>query len=411
MKEAQQNGEVPTTAKPWQDEAREFFNEWETRRNDRNAAPRSLERLRSLAFPPEKPAPSDELSDVEILDAAHKAWKENPDDPAVIRNLLKPPLLQPMTKWQNATDPPPIMWHDHPDDRYAHSVVSEGEVGILSSAGGTGKSYLSLAWAHAACAAYAQREEFGTACGMRVAAGPVAVISYEDTPERIAVRLKAIGGGPIPGALHVWEYPNPLWHAEAEQGGGSFPAKQWGDLWDQIRQIKAKLLIIDPASAALADVSTSETGPVRAFLRELAKEAKRAGCGVLIVGHNTKAARIAIAQGDLETGAADPIAGSSVWYDGARGVLLLARDRLSKPDRVLVSVKSNYGGMGWGARLKERFNDEKKFAGLELATRMDSEAVEGWCEDVRKKKKPNRPKPSPEDNSDPNPKPERVTAA
>ena len=165
----------------------------------------------------------------------------------------------------------------------------------------------------------------------------MALISYEDTPERIAVRLGNMGS--IPDDLYVWPDPAPLWYGEADQGGGSGPAPQWRDLWEQIRQIGAKLLIVDPASAALADVSTTETGPVRAFLRGMTQEAKRAGCGVLIVAHNTKAARIAIAQGDLETGAADPVAGSSVWYDGARGVLVLTRDRLSKTDRILVLAK------------------------------------------------------------------------
>ena len=388
------------TAKPFPEAMRELFTEWDTRRNDESdPAPEILERLRNFFESSEDVSTEKERPAAEILDAAHKAWKENPNDPDVLRNLLdekKPKLLQSASVWKGAKEPRPILWRDNsmdPDDRYPSCAVSAGEIGILSSAGGIGKSYLSLAWAQAACNAHAEKEDYGTACGMRVVAAPTGIISYEDTPERIAVRLERMGDE-IPKDLHLWPNPDPLWYAEADKGGKSRSAPQWPDLWEQIRQLGIKLLIIDPASAALADVSTSETGPVRAFLRELALEAKRAGCGVLIVAHNTKAARIAIAQGDLETGAADPVAGSSVWYDGARGVLVLTRDRLSKTDRILVLAKSNYGRTGWGARLRERFLDENKqhFAGLELGAEMDADAVNAWSESVAASRRKTNPK-------------------
>ena len=44
-------------------------------------------------------------------------------------------------------------------------------------------------------------------------------------------------------------------------------------------------------SAALADADTSQTGPARTFLRLLSQEAATAGCGVLLVAHDTKSAR------------------------------------------------------------------------------------------------------------------------
>ena len=56
--------------------------------------------------------------------------------------------------------------------------------------------------------------------------------------------------------------------------------------------------MIDPVSAALADASTTETGPVRAFLRALTAEATAAGAAVLLVAHDTKAARYAVARGE-----------------------------------------------------------------------------------------------------------------
>ena len=101
-------------------------------------------------------------------------------------------------------------------------------------------------------------------------------------------------------------------------------------LWRAVREVNARLVVIDPVSAALADVSTSETGPVRAFLRGLAREVAPneadnwAGCGVLLVAHDTKSARDATRRG--EDPGAGVVAGSAAWYDGSRGVLALMRD-------------------------------------------------------------------------------------
>ena len=65
---------------------------------------------------------------------------------------------------------------------------------------------------------------------------------------------------------------------------------------------------------------------MRAFLRALTAETSAAGAGVLLVAHDTKAARNAAARG--EDPGAGVVAGSAAWYDGARGVLVLARSLL-----------------------------------------------------------------------------------
>ena len=73
-----------------------------------------------------------------------------------------------------------------------------------------------------------------------------------------------------------------------------------------MRDLGARLVVIDPVSAALADVSTIETGPVRSFLRALTAEATAASAGVLLVAHDTKAAHDATRRGDD--------AGAPVWW-------------------------------------------------------------------------------------------------
>ena len=144
-------------------------------------------------------------------------------------------------------------------------------------------------------------------------------------PARVAQRLKWMNENAVPAGLHLWPDPEPIWVAAADRSGESRAGNQWDALWREIRAIGARLVVVDPVSSALTDVSTTETGPVRAFLRALTREATPddddgwQGCGVLLVAHDTKAARNALARG--EDPGAGVVAGSAAWYDGARGVL------------------------------------------------------------------------------------------
>ena len=174
----------------------------------------------------------------------------------------------------------------------------------------------------------------------------------------------------VPSAIRLWPDPEPLW--VASDGGTAHCYTHWAELWRAVHSVGPRLVIIDPLSAAFADVSPSETSPVRAFLRALTREAAPgngwAGCGVLLVAHDTKSARDAIRHG--ETPGAGVVAGSAAWYDGARGVLSLTRDRDSDT-RLLECVKANYGRTGWGALLRERTGTGGAYRGLELGARLD----------------------------------------
>ena len=252
-------------------------------------------------------------------------------------------------------------------------MLAVGEVAILASAGGLGKSTFTLEIASAAVAAADLGAASGDACGLSVAAGPVVVVSYEDSPARIAHRLKWMNPGDVPAAVHLVPDPAPLWTADVDHYGSSHPGAQWDALWRAVRNLRARLVVVDPVSAALADVSTTETGPVRAFLRALTAEATAAGAGVLLVAHDTKAARNAVARG--EDPGAGMVAGSAAWYDGARGVLSLVPDPESS-DRLLQCVKANYGRTGWGMRLTERLGPGGAFRGLVLGASMDRADIE-----------------------------------
>ena len=279
--------------------------------------------------------------------------------------------------------PEPVLWRDDggsDSSEHRDAVLSVGEVAILSSAGGIGKSTVTLQVASAAVTAAAEKKPFGAACGLRVAPGPVYLISYEDSPVRIAHRLKWMNNDTVPSAIRLWPDPEPVWAAAAD----SHVPRQfadWTELWRAVHSTGAHLVIIDPVSAAFADVSTTETSPVRAFLRALTREAAPAdtdgwsGCGVLLVAHDTKAARSATERG--ENPAAGVVSGSAAWYDGARGVLSLALDLVpGSNDRLLECVKANYGRTGWGARLRELRSECGAYRGFELADHLDRAALE-----------------------------------
>ena len=283
------------------------------------------------------------------------------------------PRMTPLSTWKDESEPAPVLWRDA-DGHHVDAVLSVGEVALLSGEGGLGKSYVTLALAVAGALAADLKQGYGAACGLRVMPGPVALVSYEDSPARIYGRLGRMGQTAAAGRIHSLPNPPPLWTADS---GASRQADWWIDLWQYVREVGARLIIVDPASAALADADVSQTGPVRKFLRALMHEARQAECGVLVVSHSTKAARNALRRGD-DPGAG-VVAGSAAWYDGARGVLSLEEAPNNPGARILECIKANYGRKGWGTILNERTTDSGAFAGLELesdANRLDR--VKDW---------------------------------
>ena len=182
-----------------------------------------------------------------------------------------------------------------------------------------------------------------------------------------------------PEQLHLWANPEPLFQTDPVSRGAVTQCDAWPQLWEEIKTARPSLVIVDPVSAALADADTSQTGPARTFLRLLSQEAATAGCGVLLVAHDTKSARnLAMAGQNPGAGA---VAGSAAWYDGTRGVLTLVPDPAARDSRLLVAIKANYGRTGWGALLTERC-EAGKFRGLELRAQMDAAEVNHWREGV-----------------------------
>ena len=320
-----------------------------------DAAKREAARVEVAGLMGEAAAQPDEAIDIlRKLHPEHRAYF------AAGPELFAAP--RPISEWRGKPEPAPVLWRDAGGRCADESVLTIGEVALLSGAGGSGKSYLSLALAMAAAEATG---DSGTALGLRVRAGPVVLVSYEDSPVRLATRLEKMGAGHAAyKKVHVLGEPAPLFIANPE-GGVAIPGRDWRALWDAIRAIQPVLVVVDPASAALADVSTSEGGPVRAFMRALASEAEAALCGVLIVAHDTKGARNAARVGE-EPGAG-AVAGSATWFDAARGVLYLRAGVEDRADqRIVECIKANHGQTHWGLELAEDYTGAGAFRGFRL---------------------------------------------
>ena len=122
-------------------------------------------------------------------------------------------LLVDAIAFANEDQPAPVLWRDPgpldtDDSTPADAVLSVGEIAILSSAGGLGKSTITLQIA--AAAVRSKGSCYGTACGLRMAPGPVVIVSYEDSPVRIAHRLSWTG--------HEWQRYLPLARSSAPVG-------------------------------------------------------------------------------------------------------------------------------------------------------------------------------------------------
>lgn len=266
-----------------------------------------------------------------LIDAA-KTGRELAD----VLAKLAPADVRPLQTFSGRELPKPVLWMD--PRHGGGTVLRVGDVAVIGGAGGVGKSFATLALAVAAASPSTTDRPGdvrpGETVGLHVRSGPAVLIGYEDDPVTVAV----------PEGLAVVVDPEPLMVADYDSPGSVRDGDDWRGLWDGIAALSPSLVIVDPASAALAGVNQNDGGTVRHFVRALAREAVRGGFGVLIVAHSTKKARYG---GDPGPGA---VAGSAQWHDAARGVLFMRGDG---PGRAVIEcLKANHGPTGWAVTLE-----------------------------------------------------------
>ncbi len=271
---------------------------------------------------------------------------------AVLIGYQSPKRARCLSEFDGQPPPDPVIWRDT-EDSQKWPLVSVGEPGLIAAAGGSGKSYVSLALALAATGE-------GEACGLRVREGPALLVSYEDSPVRLAQRARLICEAAAPDGLHVLVDPEPLMAADPNERGALMRLPGLDRLAGECKRLLPSLVVLDPVGEALADVDAANATAVRRWYAAALDAVGDAG--LLAIGHSTKASRNLTAAGG-EAGAG-VVAGSSAWFDRARGV---AHMRPATEGRKLLHViKSNHGRTGWGSMLKEAQPPGKAFAGWVL---------------------------------------------
>ena len=333
--------------------------------------------LNDLHPDPSPPHVVDPKHELETLRKDIEALKGLPEDgaPVAAETLLGGRRTSLVSDLRDAASPDRILWRENGSEDEA--ILSVGEICLLSGAGGLGKSSVVLALAHAAATGG------GAACGMGVLHGPVMLSSFEDSHLRLARRLRWFAGGAAVPDLYTWPDPAPLFAPgpTAKDGRRVFEVgTEWVRFWSSVRRHGCRLVVIDPATVALVDAPLNDSGPIRQFLLHVAREAQPrdlwVGCGVLIVTHDTKAARTQASEGGNP--GAGVVAGSSAWFDGARGVLALQRQPKNPERLVMRAAKCNYGPTGWGALLRER--NGSGFAGYQLLRPLSREELRAALE-------------------------------
>ena len=172
-------------------------------------------------------------------------------------------------------------------------------------------------------------------------------------------------GDPLPPLFD----PDPSVRAGAVEGVGFWRLVKLAE------SIRPSLIVIDPVSAAAGAVGLNDAVGARAIMRAFARLSVRTDAGVLVLAHDTKAARND-ARAGLSPGAG-AVGGSGQWFDAARCVLYLHRNR-ETGNREIECLKANHGRDGWAVPLAEVKTEAGSFAGYEAAPAgpmLDYEAI------------------------------------
>ena len=254
-------------------------------------------------------------------------WADDPDAP----ETQSPPVLE----WAHegeVTFPRPILGCA----KMGGAVLSEGEICVLSAAGGTGKSTLAVSIALSiAMADESLHEPMELKGGLfHGFGGPVVYATYEDPPSVIKWKLRELA--------KLWDEPSntmqqatgalnrvgvvsmrgwPIYGPVGDRASyNTVPGRLagWDHLWKLVDEAKPVLLIIDPALTAFVGEANSPTQAM-AFLDALSSEVGKRRAGAFVLAHSTKSSR------SEKTDPFHPgmVSGTGAWTDHVRGVLTM----------------------------------------------------------------------------------------
>lgn len=209
--------------------------------------------------------------------------------------------------------PPPRKW-------VWDQLVPAGEVTLLGAHGGTGKSWLALMLA-------AQAAQGLPMFGKAVARSRVVILSAEDGPDTVRLRLRDVCQGlsvdpqALSESLEVWDGTQADPTLFAGQRGKPGAATAAGQAFaERLARARPGLLIVDNASDAYGG-DEIDRRDVRAFVQFLARTVRPWGGAVLLLAHvNKMTSRAGGRPEDSES-----YSGSTAWHNSCRSRLFLFR--------------------------------------------------------------------------------------
>ena len=261
------------------------------------------------------------------------------------------------------------------------AVLSEGEICVLSAAGGTGKSTLAVSIALSVAAADDNAHNPMELQGelFHGFGGKVVYATYEDPPSVLTWKLRELAKqwdaaskdkGRFTEALQRVAVASmrgwPLYGPVGDRASyNSVPGTLagWDHLWKLVDEAKPILVIIDPVLASFVGDANSPT-QVMAFLDAQSTEVGKRKAGLIQVTHSTKSSR---------SDRSDPfhpgmVSGTGAWTDHVRGVLTMGehkhkapgsgrpergpQDEETEPMNVLRVYKANWGPQRITVRLE-----------------------------------------------------------
>lgn len=235
------------------------------------------------------------------------------------------PLINP-SDWKG-TSAEPLRW-------LAFNRIPAGDVTILSSDGGGGKTTIALQL----CVAV--ERGLGDWLGTTVESGPVLFFSAEEDEPEIRRRIERICRGRgvdphIANRLHL-HFPDLEQSLMATAGKASLT---FTDLFlafvATVEQLKPALVVID-AVAAVFGGDHRDRAQVRAFMSSFRKLAMRTGAAIVLLDHPSVSG---MSEGSGRAGSVD-------WNNTVRSRLYMSSKREDQDERELEVMKANRGPRG-----------------------------------------------------------------
>lgn len=230
----------------------------------------------------------------------------------------------------------------HPGIQWAtESMMPVGNVSILNSDGGVGKTQLTLQWAMAG----ATGRPF---LGQLTQQGPALFVSAEDGIADLAHRIAAIRSSVTSNGFfemtddmcrnfRFWEPEAPeLWVNDRDNVAGK-PGPMWDQLERRIVQYGAKHLFLDNVSIMFQG-NPNDSTQVYAFVRRLRAMAERHGCSILMLAHVSANSAVGTSTKNYF--------GSTAWNNAVRSRFFMKKvpAQGSNPEHILlVHEKTNHG--------------------------------------------------------------------